>query len=87
MRPHAVISIAGPTAVPNTRIIVVATNGAVPLKSVKLTLNTSATPVNRIRVGKRSVSSDANDPFVNPAASPASVSTIVRCVVPAESAA
>ena len=47
---------------------VVATSGAVPLNSVKLTLKTSATPVNRMRVGKRTVSRQANDPFVNPAA-------------------
>ena len=37
----------------------VATSGAVPLKSVNEMLKASATPLKRMRVGKRSVSSTA----------------------------
>ena len=66
-----IIRYAGEAARPVSRISVVAASGAVPLNIVKLTLKTSATPVKRIRVGKRSVSSTANEPFVRPAQRPA----------------
>ena len=49
----------------------VATSGAVPLNSVNATLKTSATPVKRIRVGNRSVSSTAKVPLTSPATSAA----------------
>jgi hypothetical protein len=38
---------------------------------VKATLNPSATPLNRSRVGKRSVSTTANVPLTNAATTPA----------------
>ena len=67
-------------------INIVATTGAVPLKIVKLTLKTSATPVKRTRVGKRSVSSTANAPFVSPALRPASTQSSVRFIARISSA-
>ena len=65
----------------------VAASGAMPLKSVKLTLKMRATPVKRMRVGKRSVSRTANDPLVRPAHRPASVQISVRLPAFASSAA
>jgi hypothetical protein len=50
---------AGATGEPVSRINVVATSGAVPLNVVKPRLNASATPLKRMRVGKRSVRSVA----------------------------
>jgi hypothetical protein len=58
----------------------------VPLKIVKVTLKTRATPLKRIRVGKRSVSRQANDPFVKLALRPASVRIDVRFMACVESA-
>jgi hypothetical protein len=60
------------------RIKRVATSGAVPLKIVKLMLKTSAAPVKRMRVGKRSVNRQANEPLVRPAMTPAAASSTVR---------
>ena len=54
---------AGAVVEPVLRMSLVATSGAVPLKIVNATLNPSATPLKRTRVGKRSVSSTANVPL------------------------
>ena len=68
---------AGAVVRPVLRMRLVATSGAVPLKIVKATLKPSATPLNRTRVGKRSVRSTANVPLTRLAQIPAVTSSIV----------
>src|SRR5690349_1458368 len=70
-RPQATITIAGAVTIPVLRINEVAIRGAVPLNNVNATLKTSATPLNRIRVGNRLVRITANVPLTNAAHNPA----------------
>ena len=71
------MSSAGAVAAPVALISEVAASGDIPLNTVKAMLNPRATPEKRMRVGKRSVSSTAKVPFVNPPQAPAMASTAV----------
>src|SRR5262249_40015492 len=80
-RLHATITIAGAVVMPVARMSDVATSGAVPLKVVKATLNTRATPLKRTGVGNRSVRITANVPLTSAAHSPARTRSTVGFTV------